>query len=288
MAILLYSTNTLSHLASSCCQCLRDTLYPPIDPRLTSKLGRHSRHGESRRLHQNLQRLDDRSCFFRENRDSNSKPSTLLQRRKSHPDLHKDLPTMSGSTPATKGYIAPNFPDPEGPHDAHIIIYEYIPSLALCILAIILFTLSFIVHMFEVYRYRTFYFLPLSLGCALETLGYIFRILSSHKDPYNIFYFVVQYFMIVTAPVFLSASIYVCLSRLITWATNEGFDLQASRGPAQRIRPRAILWGFISCDVISTIIQIAGASLIGKKESDHEVRTFLCNLIQNSVPCYWL
>lgn len=140
---------------------------------------------------------------------------------------------MSGSTPETGGFIAPNFSNPNGPHDAHIIIYGYIPSFALCLLAIVLFTLSFFLHLFEVARYKTLYFLPLSLGCALETLGYIFRALSAHKDPYNIIDFIIQYFMIVTAPVFISASIYVCLSRLITWATLEGFDLGKSRRVAR-------------------------------------------------------
>ncbi|KAK4693542.1 hypothetical protein P7C71_g3880, partial [Lecanoromycetidae sp. Uapishka_2] len=68
---------------------------------------------------------------------------------------------MSNSTPTTSGYVAPNFTDPKGPHDAHIIIYGYIPSFALCILAIILFTLSFVVHLFQSYKYRTWSLAPL-------------------------------------------------------------------------------------------------------------------------------
>lgn len=179
---------------------------------------------------------------------------------------------MSGSSPETGGYVATNVTYPGGPHDAHTTIYGYIPSFSLSIFAIIFFTLSFVVHAFKGHVYRTTYFLPLSLGCAIETLGYIFRALSSQKDPYSIIYFVVQYFMIVTAPVLTSASIYVCLSRLITWAVNEGFDLSASRGPVRWIKPKVLLWSFISCDVISTSIQIFGAAWVGKKESDHKVR----------------
>ena len=98
----------------------------------------------------------------------------------------------------------------------------------------------------------------------MEVIGYIFRSLSSRKDPYHIIYFVVQYFCIVTAPVFISASIYVCLSKLIAWAQFEGFDAQKTRF----LRPKPILWGFISCDVIATIAQIAGAALIGNAESN--------------------
>lgn len=182
---------------------------------------------------------------------------------------------MSGSTPETGGYVDPSFPNPQGPNDAHIIIYGYVPSFALCILAIILFTLSAVVHLFQAIRYRTFYFLPLTFGCAIEIVGYIFRALSSRQDPYNIIDFVVQYFCIVTAPVFISASIYVCLSRLITWADRHGFSESQGekRGMGRRLNPKWILWGFVTCDVISTIIQVAGAALVGSKESKHESAT---------------
>lgn len=85
------------------------------------------------------------------------------------------------STPSTGGYVSPTFPDPNHAHDAHIIIYTYIPSFALCILAVVLFLLSFLLHISQVARYRTYYFLPLplSLACVLEALGYVFRELSS-------------------------------------------------------------------------------------------------------------
>ena len=146
-------------------------------------------------------------------------------------------------------------------------MYGDIPSLTLCILAIILFILSFILHLFQLIKYRTWYF---SLGCLLEIIGYIFRVLSAHKNPYNIIDFMIQYCMIVTAPVLINASIYVCLSHLITWATIPGFDLASASGAARAIKPKGILWGFVSCDVVATIIQIAGAALIGKKESNHK------------------
>lgn len=155
-----------------------------------------------------------------------------------------------------------NFPNPHGPNDARIIIYGYRPHLALAILAIILFALCTALHLQRLYRYRTYYFLPLTLGLLLEIIGYIFRSLSAQKDPYHIIYFVVQYFCIVTAPVFISASVYVCLSKLIAWAEGDGFQ------KANWLKPKGILWGFITCDVIATIIQVAGAAMIGSAESN--------------------
>lgn len=191
---------------------------------------------------------------------------------------------MSGSTPETGGYVDPNFANPQGPHDAHIIIYGYVPSFALCILAIILFTLSAVLHLVEALRHRTYYFLPLTFACLLETLGYVFRALSARQDPYNIIDFIVQYFCIVTAPVFISASIYVCLSRLITWADRHGFSAphrgsEKKRGLRRWLHPKGILWGFVTCDVISTVIQVAGAALIGSKESKHTSATVPNNIL---------
>lgn len=73
-------------------------------------------------------------------------------------------------------------------------------------------------------------------------------------------WFVLQYFFIVTAPVFLSAGIYAVLSVLINRV-----------GPRYSpIPPKWVLGVFISSDVVTTIIQILGAALIGHSESKNE------------------
>ncbi|MCJ1462439.1 hypothetical protein MMC07_001040 [Pseudocyphellaria aurata] len=173
------------------------------------------------------------------------------------------------TTPTGAGFTDPNFPNPHGPHDARIVIYGYTPNFALCILGIVLFAVSFFLHFVQLVRHRTWYFAPFSLACVMEVLGYIFRSLSSRKDPYHVIYFVIQYFCIVTAPVFISASIYVCLSKLIGWATLQGFDTTSRRW----LNPRLILWGFIACDIAATVAQIAGAALIGSAESNQKSPT---------------
>ncbi|KAI4240248.1 MAG: hypothetical protein LQ352_007686 [Teloschistes flavicans] len=140
---------------------------------------------------------------------------------------------------------------------------SYTPSFALCIVAILLFAFSFVIHLFQLIRYKVWFFTPLALACFLETIGYIFRSLSSKNDPYHIVWFVVQYFMIVVAPVFISASIYVCINRLIPWAKAVGHELHQ-----WWLAPRLILWGFVTVDIVTTIMQIAGAALIGSSESN--------------------
>ena len=154
---------------------------------------------------------------------------------------------------------------------------RYVPALSLCIIASILFFCATAVHSYRTIRHRCWFFLPVVLAGIMETVGYIFRALSSQKDPYSIIYFVIQYFFIVVAPVFLSASIYVCLSKLIRAASMQGGD--AGSKLKRFLRPKGILWVFITSDVVCTIMQIAGAALIGVKESNSESPTTANNIL---------
>ncbi|KAI9655479.1 MAG: hypothetical protein M1831_004896 [Alyxoria varia] len=170
-----------------------------------------------------------------------------------------------------EGYVDPSFPNPGDDGDAAIIIYGYTPSLALGVLGVILFFFSLLLHLAQLFRHRTYYFgVPLAIGCAFETVGYIMRLLSSQEDPYRIVFFVVQYFFIVVAPVFFSAGIYAVLSAMIR-------KLGAQYSPI--LGPKAILATFITADVVATVVQVAGAALIGVAESNREDPTTPNNIL---------
>lgn len=104
---------------------------------------------------------------------------------------------------------------------------------------------------------------------AQEVVGYVFRSLSAKVDPYRVTFFVVQYFFIVVAPVFFAAAIYTILSLLIN-ATGRSYA---------PIPPKWILWIFITCDVIATVVQILGAALIGVAESNRKDPTTPNNIL---------
>lgn len=70
--------------------------------------------------------------------------------------------------------------------------YRYVPSLVLSIIAIALFAIAFVGHVFLLSKYRTWYFIPIAIGTAMEIIGYIFRILSNVDNPYAVAYFVAQ------------------------------------------------------------------------------------------------
>ena len=118
--------------------------------------------------------------------------------------------------------------------------------------------------------------LSLTFGCAAELVGYACRSLSAKKDPYHVTYFVLQYFFIVTAPVFITASIYVTLNKLISWARSAGFEGGTTR---HWLRPKMIFWGFLTCDIVSTILQVAGAALVGNAESNRKDPTTPNNIL---------
>lgn len=155
--------------------------------------------------------------------------------------------------PPVRGYVDPDFPNPDGPWDTPIIIYGYLPSFALALVACILFLLSFILHATQTIRTRSWWFIPFSVGLALEVVGYVARSLSAKQDPYHLIYFIINYFFIVTAPVLMAAGMYTILSVLI-YRLGTKYSLMPAK---------AILWFFITSDVISTIVQVTGASLIG-------------------------
>lgn len=78
-----------------------------------------------------------------------------------------------------------------------------------------------------------------------------------------------QYFFIVVAPVFFAAAIYTILSILINVTGRQYAPM----------RPKLILWIFITCDVVATIVQILGAGLIGKAECNREDPTTPNNIL---------
>jgi RTA1 like protein len=126
------------------------------------------------------------------------------------------------------------------------------------VLAVVLFTLALFAHAYLLFRHRTWYFCTVLVGTVMEIIGYIFRILASKINPYSVSYFVAQYFCIVVAPVMYSAAIYTIITVMINRVGREYAPLP----------PKVILWLFIVCDIIATVVQIAGAALVGSAYSN--------------------
>ncbi|KAF2716729.1 RTA1-domain-containing protein [Polychaeton citri CBS 116435] len=168
-----------------------------------------------------------------------------------------------------QGYVDPNWPSPGGPQDATVIIYGYVPALALGVIAVVFFAIGTLIHSVLLFRYKTWYFTPLLIGTLMEIGGYIPRLLSSQVDPYRVDFFVAQYFLIVVAPVLFSAAIYTMVSVMVNRYGREYSPLP----------PKMIIWIFVVCDVIATVIQVAGAALVGVAYSNRKDPTTPNNIL---------
>jgi hypothetical protein len=177
--------------------------------------------------------------------------------------------SSSGDRPPINGYVDPNFPNPNGEWDTPIIIYGYTPAFSLAVFAAAWFALFMVIHLFQTIRFRSWYFITFPVGLLFEIVGYIARSLSAKKDPYHLLYFILNYFFIVTAPVFLAAGVYTILSALIP-----RLGRRYSLAP-----PKFILWFFITSDVIATVVQVTGAALIGVRQSNREDPTVANNIL---------
>lgn len=140
--------------------------------------------------------------------------------------------------------------------DDVVNIYHYVPSLAAGVVFTILFLLSAAGHLARFWMVRVIPSLLLAIGAILELVGWAARIWSS-KCPYNDSAFKTQVTLLVIGPVFFTAAIYLFLSHLIR-RYGEQYSL---------LKPKAYLWTFITADVVSLLIQAAGAGIASSQLS---------------------
>ncbi|GAA5883027.1 hypothetical protein JCM3774_004219 [Rhodotorula dairenensis] len=145
--------------------------------------------------------------------------------------------------------------------ESAVAIYGYIPSRALATIALITFGLALLNHVVHLIRLRgTRVFQGLLVfGCACEIVGYANR-LFAHYHPFVVNYYIVQYFFIVVSPVFFQGAFYMALGTALRRLDHHGSTLL-------RFEPRILVAAMVISDVVTTIIQVVGAALIGVAEA---------------------
>lgn len=139
-------------------------------------------------------------------------------------------------------------------------IIGYAPSLWSGVLFAVLFSVSTIVHAYQGWRYKTWSFLvAMVLGCALEAVGYGGRIMLSN-DAFSDPGFKLQVVLLTFAPAFLAGGIYFTLKHIVL---TFGEDIS-------RIPPNWYTYIFISCDLLSIVMQGAGGGIAsGASDGDN-------------------
>ncbi|KAI1344533.1 RTA1 like protein-domain-containing protein [Xylariaceae sp. FL0016] len=142
---------------------------------------------------------------------------------------------------------------------------SYLPNLPANIFFAAVFLLLLLPNAIIGIRYKTWsFFAWMSLGLIGEAIGYIGRIMLY----YNIFDFnaFLMYLVPLTiAPAFITASIYLCLARIISVLDP---TLRYSR-----LKPMTYTKIFVTFDLISLLLQAAGGALASISDSQSETDT---------------
>ncbi|KAJ5345165.1 hypothetical protein N7452_003169 [Penicillium brevicompactum] len=128
---------------------------------------------------------------------------------------------------------------------------EYQPNLAGNTFFIAVFAVLLVCQIGTGIVFRAWTFMvPMVAGLILEVIGYLGRVLL-HNNPFDFNYFLMYLICLTIAPAFFTAGIYLCLGRIIAVYGEE----------YSRLKPRTYVYIFVTCDLISLILQAAGGAV---------------------------
>ncbi|KAF4210721.1 hypothetical protein CNMCM8980_005027 [Aspergillus fumigatiaffinis] len=130
--------------------------------------------------------------------------------------------------------------------------YPYTPSASAGYAFMSIFGVATVVHIVLMFPYRAAYFIPLILGGICETFGYYGRAWSHQEGRTSIGPWALQEMLILCAPPFIAASIYMVLGRII-----RAFDAEH----LSSIRTKWLTTIFVLNDIICFLTQLAGAGV---------------------------
>jgi len=140
-------------------------------------------------------------------------------------------------------------------------IYGYTPDLAVNCFFAGFFGAVCLVNLFVGIKYKTWsYMVAVGLGCLGECLGYVGRIIMNN-NPYDNDGFILQVVLLIFAPSFLAAGIYLSLKHVVMQ-----FGAEWSR-----IKPAFYTYIFIGCDISSLILQSVGGALAATADPGDDI-----------------
>jgi magnesium-transporting ATPase (P-type) len=140
--------------------------------------------------------------------------------------------------------------------------YGYRPSISLNGLFLALFLAGMLTSAAETIFFRAWWMIPVVIGATLEAGGYSARVYAtgSVKHLFEKDQFLAQVILTVIAPTFFSAVNYTVLGLLVDRAGRKSSVLGARHGLFTVV--------FVTCDVISLIIQSVGGAMASIADND--------------------
>lgn len=142
----------------------------------------------------------------------------------------------------------------------HITLYHYNPSLPGAVTVAALFFLVTAYLCYQLVRYRSWFTLPLIIGGILQVVGYVSRSLS-HDHSQLLGPYIISSIVILVAPAFFAATIYMILGRVIRL-------LNATHLSPVRVNLLTKL--FVLGDIFSFSVQSVGAQAQTGKDLDKQ------------------
>ncbi|VUC23424.1 unnamed protein product [Clonostachys rosea] len=138
-------------------------------------------------------------------------------------------------------------------------LYRYDPSLAAAVIFIILFMASAVVHTWQLFKTKNWFFIPFLLGCLAEAIGCIGRAVGAKESPdWSLTPYIIQALLLLLGPTMFAASIYMILGRMIRLLEAEELSF---------IRPSWLTKFFLVGDIISIAAQGFGGTKLSKAET---------------------
>ncbi|KAM0231807.1 hypothetical protein ACHAP5_010963 [Fusarium lateritium] len=142
--------------------------------------------------------------------------------------------------------------------------YNYEPSLPAAAAFVIIFSTTALIHMWQMLRHRTWYFVPFLIGCLFEAVGYVGRAISAQEAPdYTKNPYIVQSLLLLLGPALFAASIYMILGRLI---------VLLDAGHLSLIRTKWLTKVFVIGDVLSFLAQSGGGGMLASAKNKDNVK----------------
>ncbi|CDM34906.1 hypothetical protein DTO013E5_3193 [Penicillium roqueforti] len=142
-------------------------------------------------------------------------------------------------------------------------LYNYNPSGVAAIIFVVLFGLTTLVHIFQMIRSRSWFFIPFIIGGIFEAIGYLGRYLNSRESPnWTTPPYIMQSLLLLLAPAFFAASIYMVLGRSIISTGHEKLSL---------IRVNWLTKIFVCGDVVSFLAQCAGGGFLSSAKTQSKL-----------------
>jgi hypothetical protein len=148
------------------------------------------------------------------------------------------------------------------------ILYHYNPSFITAVIFIALFSASAALHLYQLIRWKTAYFIPFLIGCickatlslfkeiemlimlVVEAVGYAGRAVSSKQSPnWTVLPYIIQSLLLLLGPTFLAASVYMVLGQVVNTLEADSYS---------RVHPSILAKVFVLGDIISFLAQSGG------------------------------